>query len=353
MNNKFNINSLIQLVSLHLKTFFREPGILFWALGFPVVMAWILGIAFSGTKETKASIMMVNATNEASSRLTEKVIGEDIYNPSRLKILQGNYNEAITAMRRGEIELFIELRKDSMVFHYDPMDPDAAKVYLMLEREFSKNEIVRRKSKVEPLVTTGNRYIDFLIPGLLALGIMNSCVWGIGWSLIEMRMKKLLRRMVATPMKKSVFMLSHFIARMFLCVFEALVLLLFARLYFDIRIEGSMFAFILIFLSGMIAFSGIAVLMAAKVANSQIGNGLVNAITLPMMILSGIFFSYQNFPEWVLPVIKILPLTTLADSLRFIFTEGAGIGKIWIHSLVLIVEGVGCYLIGLRIYKWY
>ncbi len=149
-----------------------------------------------------------------------------------------------------------------------------------------------------------------------AISIINACLWGIGWNLIELRIKKLLRRMVATPLKKSVFLLSHGLNRMFISAAELLLLYVFAHFYFDITIQGSLLALSLIFLSGYSAFAGIAVLISSRAENTQSGNGLINSVTLPMFILSGIFFSYHNFPNWIIPYVEVLPLTILTNSLE-------------------------------------
>ncbi len=127
--------------------------------------------------------------------------------------------------------------------------------------------------------------------------------------------------MVATPLKKSVFLLSHGLNRMFISAAELLLLYVFAHFYFDITIQGSLLALGLIFLSGYSAFAGIAVLISSRVENTQSGNGLINSVSLPMFILSGIFFSYHNFPDWLIPYVEVLPLTILTNSLRGVITE--------------------------------
>jgi ABC-type multidrug transport system permease subunit len=256
-------------------------------------------------------------------------------------------------MKRGEINLFLQQNGDTIVYRYDPQNPDAVNTYLMIEREINRNGEPMVRSSVAPVTSKGNRYIDFLIPGLIAMGIMNSCLWGISWNLIEFRMKKLLRRMVATPMRKRDFLLSNLITRTLIGAFETIVLLLFAFLYFSISLEGSILAFVLVYFAGIMAFAGIAIVVSSRTANSQIGNGLINAVSLPMMILSGIFFSYHNFPDWCIPFIKYVPLTLLADSIRGIFIEGAGLSDIIIPAVVLAATGVVTFFTGLKMYKWY
>jgi len=159
--------------------------------------------------------------------------------------------------------------------------------------------------------------------------------------------------MVAAPMKKSLFILSHFFARITLAVFEAVVLLVFSWIYFRTQIQGSITALILVFLAGSFCFSGISILIASRTSSSRIGNSLINVITMPMMILSGIFFSYHNFPDFIIPVIQKLPLTMLADSIRSIMIEGSGLLENLTEILFLSGLGTVCFIIGIRIYKWY
>ena len=188
---------------------------------------------------------------------------------------------------------------------------------------------------------------------MIGLGMMNSLFWGMCYGLIEMRMKKLLRRMVAAPMRKSEFLLSHFIARLTLSFIEAVILLLFAWLYFKIQIQGSIFALLLLFLAGDFAFAGISVLIAARISTTRVASAVVNALALPMMVLSGIFFSYHNFPDFVIPYIKVLPLTMLADGMRSIFIEAAGLRDVLFSIISLSALGLVTFVIGLRLYKWY
>jgi ABC-type multidrug transport system permease subunit len=207
--------------------------------------------------------------------------------------------------------------------------------------------------KREVIKQSGMRYIDFLIPGLLAMGIMNSCLWGIGYTLIDYRIKKLLRRMVATPMPKTTFLASQLITRGIIAAFEFMVVYLFAYFLFGVVVQGNWLAILVLFASGIFAFSGMAVLIASRAANSQIGNGLINAVYLPMSIVSGIFFSYQGFPDWMVSIIQWLPLSLLADHIRMVFNEGAGLDQVAIPSLLLGMLGLICLSLGLKIFKWY
>jgi ABC-2 type transport system permease protein len=367
------MKSLWQLTSVNYKEFLREPEIVFWSLIFPIMMAWVLGAAFSKKEELVQTIAIVNnhsisnpklvsflkdaeeTRGNYSNEITEyrKTFINDKLGKSSYRLIPVNWDSAVLMLKRGETSIIIQDSQDSLLYHFDPRNPEAKLSYIMLSSAVNNEPVVYENASIKPLEQKGTRYIDFLIPGLLALGIMNSFLWGIGYGLIEMRSKKLLRRMVATPMKKSYYIISHFFGRISLVIIEAAVLLLFAWIYFRIQIQGSILALIMIFLAGNICFSGIAVLLASRTSSSRVGNGLINMISMPMMVLSGIFFSYHNFPEFVVPVIQKLPLTMLADSIRGIFTEGTGIRDNLPAFFILSGFGLISFFIGLRIYKWY
>lgn len=365
---KTSLHSLWQLISINYKEFLREPGILFWSLVFPVLMAWVLGIAFTKRAESVQTIAIVGLSENHTGldqflRETEKLTSEDktIYQKTfdnklgklTFRLIPVSVDSAILMLKRGETSLILQEKEDSTIYLFDPQNAEAKLNYLVLYAAINHDPLIYNTESVKILSQSGTRYVDFLIPGLLALGIMNGFLWGIGYTLIEIRTKKLLRRMVAAPMKKSLFLFSHFFSRLTLSAFEAVVLFCFAWFYFRIQIQGSISAFILIFLAGSFCFAGIALLMGSRTSSSRVGNSLINVITLPMMILSGIFFSYHNFPEVVIPVIQKLPLTLLTDSLRGIMTEGSGISENLPAMLILTGVGAVCFFLGLRIYKWY
>ena len=365
--------SLIQLILIRYKEFIREPGIVFWSIIFPILMAWVLGIAFSrqgdlvqqvalienGDKPYKqfreflADAQRVQPEDKQKDAYYEKIIENEKLGKTSFKFLSVDWDRGIQMLKRGQVNMILKELPDSLHYFFDPSNPQARMICIMLSSAIENKHLVSESVSVSPLTQKGNRYIDFLIPGLIALGIMNSLLWGISYALIEMRSKKLMRRMVATPMRKSEFLISHFVARLSITILEASILTCFAFLYFRISIQGSVFALIIIFLAGNIAFSGISILMSSRTSNSRIGTGLINVISLPMMILSGVFFSYHNFPEVVIPFIQKMPLTMLADSLRGVFIEGFGTGQVMVNASVLTSIGIICFLVGLKIYKWY
>ena len=373
MKSIFKPKQLIVLIISYFRELSREPEVLFWGVIFPILMALGLGIAFTQKADVERHIAVIENQGELSSDLqfedflkhkTEKVKENDkeeyklVIKDKKLGnttffFQKTNWKEATLLLKRGEINLIVEEKKDGIKYHFDPVSSDAQLTFMALSRVIQNKQTYSDENKVEPLTLTGTRYIDFFVPGLLAMGIMMSSVWGLSFGIIDRRAKKLLRRMIATPMKKSHFLISLLVGRTTMNFVEACLLFFFSYLVFGITIQGSVAALLLIFFASNFTFAGIAFLIASRTASTEAGNGLINAVVTPMVVLSGIFFSYHNFPDVIIPFIKILPLTLLADAVRSIFIEGAGFQEIAIPFFVLTAMGIVFFSIGLKVFKWY
>jgi len=369
------------MISAYFKEMIREPGVLFWGIAFPILMSLGLGVAFTKKTDVIRKVAIVSQQNNpdlsADTSLSIELllkglamsedsagneksdyklfIPDDKMGNTTLLFYKTSWQEAMIMMKRGTISLVMSEDSGMVRYHFDPLNPDAQLTYLKLTKLFGGEALApdHKNETIEPLTVSGTRYIDFLVPGLIAMGVMMSCMWGLSYGIIDKRSKKLLRRMVATPMKKSYFLVALITVRVVMNLIESLLLLLFAWLVFDITIQGSVAALLMIFIAGNIAFAGIAVFISSHTSNTEIGNGLINAIVMPMMVLSGVFFSYHNFPDWSIPVIQKLPLTLLADGARSIFIEGAGFRETFVPFLIMVTTGLVFFVTGLRIFKWH
>ena len=376
----FRFNQLWQLIVALFREIIREPGVLFWGILFPILMSLGLGLAFTKKTDVVRKVAIINDSEmpvtgseitvvadflqkNCEKNLTEAketwqwkyVIKDEKLGNSIFLFYTMNWNQAMKLLKRGTINVILLDLNGSAEYHFDPMNPDAQLTYLKLGNLVGKGDIIPLKSnsEIKPLTVTGTRYIDFLVPGLITMGVMMSCMWGISYGIIEKRSKKLLRRLVATPMKKSHFLIALITVRITMNFIESAVLFLFSLFAFKMTIQGDISALIIMFLAGNIAFAGIAVFVSSNTSNTEVGNGLINFVVFPMMVLSGIFFSYQNFPDWSLPVIRNLPLTILTDGIRSIFNEGAGYHEVALPILILLVTGVLFFTAGLKIFKWH
>ena len=380
MNRLIRFKQLWQLISALFREIIREPGVLFWGILFPILMSLGLGLAFTKKSDVIRKVAIINIpdkspagsessmingflqhnceknlSGESATWQWKYIIKDEKLGNSVFLFYKMKWADALRFLKRGTINVLMLGKNDSVEYHFDPMNPDAQLTYIKLSTIVGNGAIqtVQNNSDIKPLTVTGTRYIDFLVPGLIAMGVMMSSMWGISYGIIEKRSKKLLRRLVATPMKKSHFLIALISVRITMNFIESLVLFLFALFAFKMTIQGNISALILMFLAGNVAFAGIAVLVSSHTSNTEVGNGLINFVVFPMMVLSGIFFSYQNFPAWSLPVIKNLPLTMLTDGIRSIFNEGAGYNEVALPILILIATGALFFFVGLKIFKWH
>jgi ABC-type multidrug transport system permease subunit len=381
MNNFLHREQLIQLFLAHFREIIREPGVIFWGIVFPILMALGLGIAFTKKADVTHHVAIIETSDQTNivddnhselNDLLQDYCTKIDTDPDERQLYQliltdeklGNttflfrittWPEAIVFLKRGNLSIVLDQKNGHITYHFDPLNPDAQLTFLKLSQTINsiKKNLPAVRANIEPLAVSGTRYIDFLIPGLIAMGVMMSCLWGISYGIIEKRSKKLLRRMIATPMKKSYFLLTLIAVRIALNFMESTLLFIFAWLVFNITIQGNIAALLCIFIVGNISFAGIAIFVSSHTANTEIGNGLINVVVLPMMVLSGIFFSYHNFPEWAIPYIQKFPLTMLADGIRSVFNEGAGFVEVVFPCSFLLITGVLFFLAGLKIFKWY
>lgn len=381
MNRPFDLPQLTQLLSGHFKEIIREPAVIFWGIIFPILMALGLGIAFTRQADIVRHVAVIeNNTspfeqNTGPSKIQtlldaqgRQVVSKDD-GPPRYQITRTDeklgttififektsWKRALILLKRGNIGIIMAEENGRIEFHFDPLNTDAHFSYLKLSQIFGGDVTPLREhsENVRPMTVPGTRYIDFLVPGLMSMGIMMSCMWGMSYGMIDKRSKKLLRRMVATPMRKSYFLISLMTVRIVMNLIESSLLFLFTWLAFDITIQGSIPGLFAVFLAGNIAFGGIAIFISCRTGNTEIGNGLVNAVVMPMMVLSGIFFSYHNFPDWSIPFIRKLPLTLLVDGLRGIFIEGASFTEVMLPTAILVAIGGFFFTAGMRFFRWH
>jgi ABC-2 type transport system permease protein len=381
MNKFIRQNQLKQLILARTKETIREPGVIFWGMIFPMLMSLGLGLAFMNKTDIFRKVAVIadtvvtgsnpdtiltldrffikNAVNAGMSgdgfpsfRFSIK---DDKLGNSTFLFEKMSWEKAMVFLKRGSLSIILNEKDGHIEYHFDPMNPDAQLTYLKLSKLFGQKGIPVKENheNIQPLTVSGTRYIDFLIPGLIAMGVMMSSMWGISYDIIEKRSKKLLRRMVATPMKKSHFLIALMTVRLVMNFVEAGLLFIFASMVFGITIQGNLPALFMLFIAGNMVFAGMAIFISSHTSSTEVGNGFINAVVMPMMVLSGIFFSYHNFPDWTFFFIKPLPLTMLADGLRSIFIEGAGFAEITVPSLILAATGILFFATGLRIFKWH
>ena len=337
---------IIELVTVRTKEFVRESEALFWVFGFPLILALALGFAFREKPPDRVPVAVVAGPN-ARQRLTALQ-----KSPTLLPSIMSD-QEARDALRRGKVSLLIE-GADTVVFRFDATRPDALgakrEADNALQSAAGRRDVVATRE--ERVHEQGARYIDFLIPGLLGMNLMGTGMWSMGFTIANARMKKLLKRLVATPMRKTDFLLAQFLSRLIWLLIEVTVLVVFAWLVFGVRVNGSIPLLASLSIIGGFSFSGIGLLTASRARTIEAVSGLMNLIMMPMWLCSGVFFSYERFPDSVKPIIRMLPLTLLNDGLRAVINDAAGVTQIASKLALLAVWGLVTFMIGLKVFRW-
>jgi ABC-type multidrug transport system permease subunit len=348
--NKQRYSPLYQLTIARFREFYREPAAVFWVYVFPLLLAVALGIAFRERPVEKVSVHLRTdvGSSDAVTAIREKLQADD-----QLTIHEVTGDDWVKLLRSGKADLVINPTPDGGFELWDePNRTDSVLARHAIERALYKPSTGGPRLTERHLEETGNRYIDFLLPGLLGMNLMGGGLFGVGFVLADMRIRKLLKRFLATPMSRRDFMVSIMLSRMIFTVPEVLVLLLFGWLAFDVKNQGSAFALLFVIVFGAASFSGLGLLVASRAKTIETVSGLMNLIMLPMWLLSGVFFSAERFPEAMQPFIRVLPLTALNDALRAIMLEGQSLVNLGFEMAVLGVWGGLSFVIALKIFRW-
>ncbi len=337
------------------REFLREPGVLFWVFGFPLLLAVALGLAFRGRGPERFAVVVVSApAADGEGGIPDaRAIAEALRASKSLDVATAPAAEAQDRLARGDVALLVRPGSPP-VLAYDPGRPGSAAAAAAardaVARAAGRKDVVFPRE--ETVVAPGRRYIDFLIPGLLGMNLMSGGIWGVGWALVSMRIRRLLKRFAATPMDRPAFLLSFGIHRLLVSVVETVFLLGFAFVAFDVRLRGSVLDLAVVSLMGTLSFAGLGLLIASRAQNVETANGLMNLASLPMWVLSGVFFSTANFPGWMQPFVDALPLTALNHGLRAVIDEGAGLSACAGDLAVMAAWGTVCYALALRWFRW-
>src|ERR1700691_5184659 len=329
----------------------REPEVIFWVFVFPLLLALGLGIAFRNKPGDASSVAIVAG---AGAQETETLLLNSPQHAS-FKVEVQDEQVARKGFRLGKYDLVIEFDGNGgLRYLYDPARPES--VLAKAQTDSALQTAAGRKDVVQTSAVTsseaGSRYIDFLIPGLLGMNLMNSGMWGIGFALVDMRQRKLLKRFVGTPMRRGDFLLALMSSRLVLMIIEIALLLTLGVIVFHMKVLGSLFSILLLGAAGALCFRGGGFVTASPAQEIESVSGLMNLVMMPMWIFSGVFFSYERFPAAIQPLIKVLPLTALTDALRASILEGTPLIHQWPQLLVIFLWGGISFVLALRWFRW-
>lgn len=339
---------IIELTLVRFKEFLREPEAVFWTFIFPILLAAGLGLAFRSRPADHVRVGLLQAPRSAQ---IQALLASD----SSLTIVTLDDSAAARALRVGDIALLITpLGRDSVAYRFDPARGEARSGRLVVDRALQRSaggvEILPVRD--EFISERGSRYIDFVVPGLLGMNIMGSSVWGIGFAIVDARRKRLLKRFVATPMRRPHYLLSFLLMRLTLMVVEVTVITAFAALVFDVPLRGALWQLTVVAVVSALAFGGIGLWIAARARTIEGASGLMNVVMLPMWVGSGVFFSASNFPNAVQPFIQALPLTAAVDAFRANMLQGGSWSAVGPELLILAVWFTIPFIAALKTFRW-
>ncbi|MGA2268120.1 MAG: ABC transporter permease [Bryobacteraceae bacterium] len=335
---------LVQLTLVRFREFWREPEAIFWVFVFPVLLAAGLGLAFRNRPPDVLKVAAVTPELARSLRQEKLLDVERLSAPA-----------AEEALRTGKVALLAAPGPGgAVVYRYDDTNPEGRTARMLADRA-----IERAAGRADPVASSdrlmrepGSRYIDFLLPGLLGMNLMGSAIWGMGFAIVDARRKKLMKRLVATPMPRHYYLLSFVLARLLLLVVEVGVLLGFGAWVFQVPVRGSIPDLAVLCVLGSLAFSALGLLIASRAKTIEAASGLMNTAMMPMWIVSGVFFSAQRFPGVLQPMIRALPLTAVIDALRANMLQGANLAQVAPQLGVLGAWLVVCFTLALKLFRW-
>ena len=337
---------LVELTLSRFREFVREPEAVFWVFAFPVIMTIALGIAFrsrgaepviAGVVEQAGADQIVDALQTQGGFTVRRIAPEDAD-----RAVRDGRAPVVVVPGSPPTYRFDEARAESQVAR---LAVDAA-----LQRSAGRADAFTPVQA--PMQTVGSRYIDWLVPGLLGMNIMGTGMWGVGFSVVQARSKKLLKRLIATPMRKSHYLLSLVLSRLATLTLEVVIIVGFAWLAFDVAVQGPVWALGALALLGALTFGGLGLFVASRARTIEAVSGLMNLVMLPMWVLSGVFFAATNFPDVMQPFIRILPLTALNDAMRAVVNEGRSLDSLLPQIAILAAWGSLSFVLSLKLFRW-
>jgi ABC-type multidrug transport system permease subunit len=346
MSDRATYPALIELTLARLREFVREPEAVFWVFIFPILMTCALGVAFRSRGDQASVVAIVDGPGRAA-------VEEALARAPGIAIQTLAPSDVDRALQRADVQLVIEPGTPP-TYRFDPTRAESRlarrAVDDALQRAAGRQD--RFSARDVAVETVGSRYIDWLVPGLLGMNIMSTGLWGLGFSIVTARTRKLLKRLVASPMRRRDYLLAQLFGRLVFLVVEVSALLGFSRLVFGVPMRGAWATLAITCLVGALSFGGIGLLVASRARTVEAVSGLLNLVMLPMWLLSGVFFASSNFPATMQPFIRMLPLTALNEALRAVMLEGAGLQSVLRHLALLAAAGAVSFAAALRLFRW-
>lgn len=354
-----------KLMVAQFKQFIRERAAIFWTFAFPIFFILIFGAVFSGEDETTFSVGLVMEDNSSVavglSEALQQVPAFELYLGDRqgeIAALEDGDRRAVVVVTPGFGQSIAQGGEGQVDIYYDPSQTTSAQVLLPIihqvldefERSVAQAPSVIQISE-QTLQTHDLRAVDYLVPGILAMALMQLGIFA-AVELVVDRENKVLKRLGATPLRRSTMIMSTVAFRLLVAMLQAAAIIAVARLVFDVPVLGSWLFLIGMVILGTLTFLAMGYMLSAFARTEQTAMPLIMSIQFPMMFLSGIFFPIEMMPGFMRPIMDVIPLTYLGDSLRQIMVESSALHSQPVNAAVLAGWLVVCLLLAVRFFRW-
>ncbi len=350
------MRALLAMVKANLKMNVRNRQALFWNLAFPIIFIVIFGTIFGGTNSTTVRVGVTGDASTLQASTLAALKSNDVF-----KVSTDASGAELKALDNGDRDIVLVFGpppptgQPEVKFIYDSSNGPNSSIATATVRQVLLT--VAQGSNpvpiVEQAVSTHNlSYIDFFIPGIVAMSLMNSGVIGLSTAFVTYRERGILRRIKVTPFPLSSFIVARIISQLLIAVAQAVIMTGLGMALFGLHLDGNILLALLVVILGALVFLSIGLAVSAFAKNTEIAASYANLITFPMLFLSGVFFSLDAAPAWIRPITKILPLAYLVNALRDVMTRGKGLSAIWIDLVVMGAIFVVAMTFAVRFFKW-
>jgi ABC-2 type transport system permease protein len=351
------MKSFMSMIKANLKMNVRNRTALFWNLVFPALFIILFGSIFSDTDGVSLTIGVTGTPSQLMDSTVAAMQTDDA-----IKVKQGTQEEELKKLDDGDRDAVVVFgppadgtSQPAVTIYYDDSQGPTSKVAVNVVNQYIF-AVTQTESPItvttQPVNSTSLSYIDFLVPGIIAMSLMNSGVIGLSTAFVIYRERGILRRIKVTPFHLTSFVLARIISQLIIALAQTAILIGMAMALFGLNIEGNMALIVLEVLIGALAFLAIGFAIAGVSKNVETAAAVGNLVTFPMLFLSGVFFGIESAPNWLQPITRILPLSYLVDALRDTMSRGKGLTTVWTDLLVLVATFAIGMAIAVRFFRW-
>lgn len=327
------------MVKARTMEFLRDRESLAWSLLFPLLMIVGFAFAFSGNGASLFKVGVLGPGDPALAFLKTPQTQFIPYEPTQDRAVLMN------KLRQHQLDAIVDTQ--SKTYWINSLGKNTAIIDLLMTKQDGGEAYSRQSVSGAPI-----RYVDWLVPGVIAMNLMFGCLFGVGYVIIRYRKNGVLKRMKATPVSAFEFLTAQGVSRMLIVVATSVIVYVGTNLFLGFRMEGSYFDLVIVLLLGILSMIALGLAFASRFKSEELANGLLNLITFPMMLFSGVFFSLEGTPKILQDCAQVLPLTHFIQASRAIMLEGAGLGQIGPDLLFLGVFTAACLAIAAWLFRW-